>query len=75
MMRNMKGKIFWLVRATRRVVEYRLEGERAGVVVDLLGLAPAQAERADKAEQQSKNTFFHPSTSCSIAYLQHIIKG
>ena len=45
----MKGKIFWLVRATRRVVEYRLEGERAGVVVDLLGLAAAQ--RQDKRQQ------------------------
>ena len=55
MMRNMKGKIFWLVRATRRVVEYRLEGERAGVVVDLLGLAPAQTKRADK---KAKIRFF-----------------
>ena len=71
----MKGKIFWLIWIARRVVEYRLKREGAGVVVDLLGLAPAQTKRADKAEQQSKNTFFHPSTSCSIAYLQHIIKG
>ena len=48
-MRNMKGKIFRLVRVARRVVEYRLEGERAGVVVDLLGLTPAQ--RQDKRQQ------------------------
>lgn len=38
--------IFRLIRVTRRVVEYCLEGERAGVVVDLLNLAPAQ--RQDK---------------------------
>ena len=41
--------IFRLIRVTRRVVEYCLEGERAGVVVDLLNLAPAQ--RQDKRQQ------------------------
>ena len=52
MMRNMKGKIFRLIRfiwVARRVIEHRLKREWAGVVVDLLGLAAAQ--RQDKRQQ------------------------